>query len=122
MEVQTWASDEIKTIFLTQDVDKGYLPLKVRKFIPEAGDALHRSWSSGGVERKHPCATFAIANMEDTVPTLLAFIQNQVMTSVSHYILEKDALIRETYCMALDEMTDAKVSLPPSFERKYTHL
>ena len=110
VELQTWASDEIKTIILTQDVEGGFLPLKVRQFIPEAEDELHRTWSIGGVERRHRCATFAIANMADTVPTLLALIQNQVVTFIVHYVQANDGLLRATYVAALEHMTKAKVN------------
>ncbi|KAL2009024.1 hypothetical protein VTN00DRAFT_7218 [Thermoascus crustaceus] len=107
VEIENWASDEIKSIYITQDVGGAWYPLQVRKFVPREGDALCRSWSTRGCEKHHWCAPYAIANMAQTAPVLKTFVENQVATSINHYIHESDELLRSTYATAYDHSMHA---------------
>ncbi len=57
-DINNWASSEVKTIFVTEGyTDNKYVELQVRRFVPQRGDRLERSWvdEQGPVEvGRHP--------------------------------------------------------------------
>ena len=120
IEITKWRSQEIKTIALTQDVGGASYQLQVREFIPEADDSLSRSWTSNGTRKYHPCAPYAIVNMQEAGYELVRFVDNHISGSIEHYIDETDKLLRDTYAMAYRYSQIAEVcgvELPPNITR-----
>ncbi|KAF2473832.1 uncharacterized protein BDR25DRAFT_217243 [Lindgomyces ingoldianus] len=97
---QHWASKEIKTIQITQDVGGTCYKLKVRQFKPTDGDSLERRWKTNGKPQYFKCTPYAIANMKEAGKVLSEFADRTVGTAISHYIDETDVLLRSTYTMA----------------------
>ncbi|KAK0647043.1 hypothetical protein B0T16DRAFT_458907 [Cercophora newfieldiana] len=98
-DTMMWASASDRTIALTQDIENAFFTLRVREFIPGEGDVLHRSWSTDGVERKHLCAPFAIADMREAADTYQYYMENHVITSINFYMegTNTDPLVQETF-------------------------
>jgi hypothetical protein len=114
-EIDDWASPEVKTIYITQDVGgpaRLWFPLVVRRFVPQPGDALSRNWSTNGVPRNHPCAQYAVASMGDTVPLLMEYVRGQVATAINFYVPRDDDLLHSTYKVAYWYAQTADVSGP----------
>lgn len=117
VEVNTWASPEIKTITVTQDVFAGAtFSIPCREFIPIEGDSLARTWKKNGTIVQYPRAPYAILNMKETANEIRKFVARNIGKSISYYILEKkDPLLSKTYAMAY-----AMVFRPNDFANVYT--
>ncbi|KAF2102645.1 hypothetical protein NA57DRAFT_71633 [Rhizodiscina lignyota] len=100
VDIREWASDEVKTITITQDVGSSYYNLRVRKFVPVQGDSLCRRWKHNNEERSFQCTPYAIANMREAGHSLLQFAEKTLCESICFYIDETDKLLRDTYAMA----------------------
>ncbi|XXG99228.1 hypothetical protein Hte_005565 [Hypoxylon texense] len=101
-EIQQWATTDVKTIVLTQDIGGACYSLRVREFVPLEGDALDRTWSSGLGKFSHPCAPYAIENMRETCPIISKYVDDNVMNYVAYWIDRTDTLLRKTYEMAYE--------------------
>ncbi|KAF2183196.1 hypothetical protein K469DRAFT_584113 [Zopfia rhizophila CBS 207.26] len=100
VDIRDWASKDIKTITITQDVGGTSYKLKVRRFKPIEGDSLERKWKTDGVEQSFKCAPYGIADMKEAGRTLAEFAERTLGTAISFYIDETDVLLRSTYSMA----------------------
>lgn len=102
VEIDTWASPEVKILTVTQDVFGGAtLKIKCREFIHVKGDSLARTWKKDGQSVQYPRAPYAIANMTETGNEIRSFVANKIGTSISYYVLQKkDALLSKTYAIA----------------------
>jgi hypothetical protein len=109
-EIETWASSEVKTIELTQDVGNLSLKLQVRKFEPKEGDVLERGWVTNGVQRWHRCATYAIADMEATGLVFMHYVDANIEANIQYYLGDADELLWKTYNMALRQSKASQVS------------
>jgi hypothetical protein len=98
--IKVWASGNIKTITITQDVAGTSYNLKVRRFVPVRGDSLSRRWKTDEEEQSFECAPYAISNMEEAGRTLEQFAEESLKSSICFYIDETDKLLRNTYTMA----------------------
>ncbi|KAF5648101.1 hypothetical protein F52700_1316 [Fusarium sp. NRRL 52700] len=99
-EMEDWDSPIIKTITLTQDVGNASYSLQVRKFIPQPGDSLERTWNTADGVKAHPCAPYALANMRETSKVFVNFVDTHIKTFIDHYISKEDPLLFTTYEMA----------------------
>ena len=113
VEITEWASKEVKTIRLTQDVGNLSYPLRVRQFIPKKGDSLQREWSTRGKPNAFKCAPYAIENMKQTSGELAAFVERSIEPSITYYIDDSDWLLNSTYRMALQYSAKLDVSPLP---------
>jgi hypothetical protein len=110
VDILTWASEDVKTIRCTQDVFDTSFRLKVRKFVPIAGDSLARRWKRHGVARSFECPPYAIANMKEAGSVMSTFLARTLGSAICFYIDETDNLLRGTYEMAYRLSKLAQVS------------
>jgi hypothetical protein len=110
VEIQDWATSEVKTVELTQDVGGTFYKVHVRQFTPVDGDSLERRWRTNGEQRSYQCSSYAIINMKETGQQLIQFIEDNIKTSIEHFIGESDELLRCTYDMALEHSEKAEAS------------
>jgi hypothetical protein len=108
--ITTWASSEVKTIYVTQDVAGLSYPLRVRMFVPEPGDSLRRTWNTKGMPMYYQCQNYAIEDMEQTGRDGVKFVDSSIAGFIDHYIDKSDPLLHQTYLMALryTDDTDAR--------------
>lgn len=119
VDITDWASDETKTITVSQIFLDAPYEVKVKEFIPVQGDMLVEQWNSGGVVKSHKIPRYALADMEETARMLQKFIDK----SVANYILgalaprnsgkTEDELLYQTYMGAFRHVHEAKVSFKP---------
>lgn len=108
-EISSWASPEVKTITVTQEVGGTSYELRVREFVPQPGDSLERTWFSNGEHKSHKTANYAIANMRVTSAILQRFVHGNVGVTIAHSVNHADMLLGPTYRMALKLQTQAEV-------------
>lgn len=101
IEITKWASTEIKTISVMQDVGRLCYKLRVREFIPQPSDSLQRKWTSNGISHSYDCTNYAIENMQQAAQEHVNFVDQSIKQSVDYYIDKSDRLIHDTYKMAL---------------------
>ena len=99
-KIGNWQSEEIKEIRVTQQVGEISYPLVVRRFIPEPGDALERTWKTENETMLYRCTPFTVVNMERTGQELNVFIKQAVGPFISHFTSNTDGLLRTTYTTA----------------------
>jgi hypothetical protein len=111
-EIDTWESTEVRTLILTQDVGSARDVLRVRRFVPQRGDSLERTWlsKSSGVRLKSPCAPFAIENMAETAQEIRSELKGNIEDFIAQYVDKAEPILKETYLMAYDLMQNARVS------------
>ncbi|KDN62222.1 hypothetical protein CSUB01_02451 [Colletotrichum sublineola] len=119
--INNWASSEVKTIRLWE----GYTPadmcvqLHVRKFIPQPGDKLERTWVAKGVKKSVAIPTYAITNLDEAQAAYEDYIKRGVVgcfKSVIESVISvqmgvRDQLIYNTYLKAWE--LSQSVSTPP---------
>lgn len=119
VDITNWASDEVKTIDVTQEVGNTYYTLKVRKFVPVQGDALSRRWVYDGVPYEYECAPYAVADMQEAGKVLSQFSENTLSTAIPFWI-KHDPLLRKTYSMAYQYSMVAEVCSRSNNQTKLT--
>ena len=70
VDMTDWASDDIRTILISQVSDDAPFALVVRRFIPREGDRLEKRWHKDGVERRFPVPPYAIVNMKEAAESI----------------------------------------------------
>jgi hypothetical protein len=109
VDIDSWDSDVVKTISVTQGVGGSSYELRVRKFVPYAGDSLQRKWKTNGYQMSYDCAPYAIVDMEGTGKQLKKFADDNLATSINYYIDDTDNFLRRTYAMAYKYSHSAEV-------------
>lgn len=109
VNITSWASAEVKTIRVTQDVSRLSYPLRVRLFIPEEGDSLQRTWTTKGIPMSYSCTNYAIEDMKQTGRDMVKFVDSSMDGFVNFYIDKSDPLLYRTYLMALEYTKDDSV-------------
>ena len=117
--MEDWASEEIKTITLTQDIGTPSIQLNVREFIPQDGDCQGKTWVTQGVRHYYPCTNYAIANMHQTAQMYIDRVCTQIEPVIDFYIPEEDDFLRSTYILAHERSKSETVSIPPL---KFKHI
>jgi hypothetical protein len=110
VEIKEWETSEVKTVELTQDVRGASYKVNVRKFTPIEGDCLERRWKTNGKLQSYKCSSYAIVNMKETGQQLMKFVENNVKSSIEHFIGESDELLRCTYDMTFEYSEKAEAS------------
>jgi hypothetical protein len=111
-DIQSWASDEIKTIRITQGVAGNTYEIKVRQFVPQREDKMARRWKTNGVEQSFECTPYGIADMQETGKMLIRFADDTLESSIDFYIPKEDPLMYRTYGMAYSHSRNAEVRFP----------
>jgi hypothetical protein len=111
VEIKEWATSEVKTVELTQDIGGTSYKVNVRQFTPIEGDSLERRWKTNGQLRSYKCSPYAIVNMKETGQQLMEFVEDNIKTSIEYFIGESDELLRCTYDMAFEYSEKAEASI-----------
>ncbi|KUJ10821.1 uncharacterized protein LY89DRAFT_596060 [Mollisia scopiformis] len=110
-EIDVWASSEVRTLVLTQDIGSAKDVLTVRMIVPLPGDSLTRTWmsKSTGERFHHQTAPWAIMNMTRTAHEPSVNIDNYIEDFINHFVNPNDKLLVDTYLMAFRLSTSSKV-------------
>ena len=111
VDITDWASDEIRTIEVTQTFLHAPLKLEVKKFVPVEGDLITEVWTDeNGVVKTHDIPPYALADMEKTAGTIEKFVDDNMITYIFGAIGLLDTLLWDTYIMAFKHSQNARVS------------
>ncbi|KAL5940400.1 hypothetical protein ACKVV1_008069 [Pyricularia oryzae] len=101
-DISSWASLETRTIHVTEGFTGSSVALRVRQFVPQAGDSLERSWvGPDGTKRSVHIPHFAVVDMDATKAVLDKYIRNGIWEMCKKVIGPSKALIWNTYALAL---------------------
>lgn len=104
--IQEWATAETRTIHVSEGFSDQVLELRVRKFIPQEGDKLERSWYHNGDKKTVAIPPFALVDLEDGKESYMKHIQNS-MNQAFGTILGRDAgLLYKTYYQTVEHCKD----------------
>lgn len=110
VDISDWASDEIKTVDISQIYLDAPWTVQVREFVPVEGDLLEEQWTSQGVTRAHRIPRYGLADMNETAEMMQWWIDQNVYTYIAGTIKHTDAFFWNTYFAAFRHPTKAKVS------------
>ncbi|OTB14989.1 hypothetical protein K445DRAFT_61587 [Daldinia sp. EC12] len=108
VDIDGWASDEIKTIVISQIFLDAPWTVKVREFVPVEGDLLEEKWESNGVIRTHPIPKYGLADMNQVAEMMQDWTDQNVFKYIEGSVSKLDDLFWETYMMAFRHPQKAK--------------
>lgn len=107
-DISKWASSETKYIKLTEGYIKDTVDLRVRKFVPQDGDSLERSWVAGGIRKRVKIPAYAIVNLEEAKGVYSNYISHNMAEFCRNALSGKDRLLIGTYSMVIRIVRDPK--------------
>lgn len=118
VDIQTWASTQVKRVVLSQIYLDAPYELEVREFEPVDGDMLEEQWTTSTGLVKHQIPRYALADMHKSAVVLQAFIRNSIAIYINGTVGNSDELLWYTYHFAFKHVQHAKVgpvgiSVPP---------
>ncbi|KAF4594686.1 tetratricopeptide repeat domain containing protein [Ophiocordyceps camponoti-floridani] len=105
--IQNWASSEVKLISVSAGFSNKCVELQVRKFIPQDGDKLVRTWHHNGAKKSVEIPPYALINYEATKLTYRAHIEDIMTDTIRHVLGTSGGLLERTYFEAVKLMNDA---------------
>lgn len=111
-DISQWASSDTKNVCVTEGYTSRPVQLRVRRFIPQEGDALERTWVYNGTRKSVMIPPYAIVNIDEAKAAYTEHINQGVNECCKRIVSNKDKLIWGTYGLALavmmDDSTDPK--------------
>lgn len=105
IDVSTWADLDIRRIEITQDFSPNPIVLSVRKFIPIDGDKLSREWKYAGKRMEVSVPPYAIYSLKEAERRYRDYILKEGMHFFIKTLDRNDALVFDTYTMAITAST-----------------
>lgn len=106
-DIGNWASTEPRVIFVTEGYTGMSVALRVRRFHPQEGDKLERSWVWDGVKKSVKIPPFAIVDMDSAKDAFDSHIKNGLVKCCQHLLGSRETLLRQTYSIALKTANSA---------------
>ncbi len=118
-DVGHWASTEVRILRITEGYTNDHVELRVRRFVPQDGDSLERSWvAPDGNTRSVKIPPFAVIEPDSIGPRYSEYIKRGLITCCSNVLNDyKHTLLWPTYCYAInlsrnqDLLSDAERTL-----------
>ncbi|KAL6902604.1 hypothetical protein GGI43DRAFT_402305 [Trichoderma evansii] len=98
--IQLWASSEIRTVYVSVCHSKERLPLKVRRFVPQQGDKLERTWAYGGAKKSALIPPYALVDVEAGTSAYTAYIRSSMKDIFQTMLGSTNDLLYKTYLLA----------------------
>lgn len=106
-DIGSWDSPRVRIIHVTEGYTGKSVRLRVRQFLPQAGDRLKRSWvSSNGKKNEIEIPPYAIVDMEDAKAALDQYIKIGLLDCCNNLLGGRDELLRKTYALAMKTARD----------------
>ncbi|KAK1083527.1 hypothetical protein LTR48_006201 [Friedmanniomyces endolithicus] len=109
VDIADWASDEIKTITVSQIFLDAPYEVRVKRFIPREGDMVEDAWFQNGTMRKYEIPCYALCDMTEAANMLVDFIDRNVVNYIGGALKDCDTIIRDTYSKAFVHAGEAQV-------------
>jgi hypothetical protein len=110
VDITGWASNEVRTIQLSQVFLDAPYSVQVRRFVPAPGDMLEEIWHAGAVKKTHHIPPYALENMTETSRMLERWVDDNIGRYINGAVGKADRLLWDTYRMAFRHMGKFKVS------------
>ena len=111
-DIGSWADSEIKTIWVTEGYTGKHVELRVRKFVPQAGDRTERSWvDADGTTKRVRIPPYAIVDLDAAKAAYDGYIKKGLVECFKRLLGPKEQLLWQTYNRAVRLQSDP--SLPP---------
>ncbi|PVH87639.1 hypothetical protein DL98DRAFT_251913 [Cadophora sp. DSE1049] len=111
VDITEWASDEVRTIELTQVFLDEPVPysVEVRRFVPAEGDMLEEKWSDGQVSKTHKIPPYGLADMKKTAQHMKRFLHDSIYMYILHTVgkVGSEELLWQTYLTAFQHSHEA---------------
>ncbi|KAF5019386.1 hypothetical protein F66182_8616 [Fusarium sp. NRRL 66182] len=108
--IQNWASEELRTIYLSEGLSSKCVKVEVRRFIPQPGDKLERTWDYKGAKRSVKIPPYAMVNLEEVKKAYLDHIQVSMKDAFARLLGPRDGLLFQTYGRAWRMYQDSSTS------------
>ncbi|KAK7422988.1 hypothetical protein QQX98_001278 [Neonectria punicea] len=110
VDINHWASPEVKMIELTQANSSLRWAFRVRQFVPQEGDSLERTWLSKqtGVRKYHPVTPYGLLSMKEAAKSFSKSLDNDMDTIIDEIAGVEKTWLAETYRMAHKHSKEAE--------------
>ncbi|EHK24820.1 uncharacterized protein TRIVIDRAFT_29985 [Trichoderma virens Gv29-8] len=98
--IQLWASREVKVIHISVYFSNSFLPLHVRKFVPQDGDKLERTWDYQGTKKSVAIPPYALVDLEAGKSAYTRYIRDSMTDIFRNMLGDTDSLLYKTYLQA----------------------
>lgn len=95
--IQNWASEDLKTIFISDGLSNRFVEVQVRRFIPQAGDKLERTWDFKGMKKSVSIPPYALVKLEDVKKAYSEHIQESMREAFGSLLGRPESLLYQTY-------------------------
>ncbi|KAK3935992.1 hypothetical protein QBC46DRAFT_38398 [Diplogelasinospora grovesii] len=109
-DIGNWAAPESRIIRVTEGYTGKSVELQVRRFLPQEGDKLDRSWVSNGVKKSVSIPPYAIVDMEAAKSAFDEYIRNGVVDCCKQLLGPREQLLWQTYALALKSVGDSRTA------------
>ncbi|KAL7946408.1 hypothetical protein V8C42DRAFT_35794 [Trichoderma barbatum] len=113
--IQLWASHDIKVIHISVYFSNTYLPLQVRRFVPQEGDKLERTWDYQGSKKSVVIPPYALIDLEAGKSAYTKYIRDSMTDIFRNMLGDADSLLYKTYLQAWHMWKDPATP-PESFD------
>lgn len=100
--IKNWASEEIKVIYISEGLSNTQMKFHVKKFVPQVGDKMDRSWVHHGSRKSAPIPPYALTRLEDAKEAYQRHIVATESGALKHVLAPTSSLFRETYELAAE--------------------
>ncbi|KAL7937817.1 hypothetical protein V8C35DRAFT_320526 [Trichoderma chlorosporum] len=104
--IQMWASREVKVIHVSVHFSSTFLPLQVRRFVPQEGDKLERTWDYQGTKKSVEIPPYALIDLEAGKSAYTRFIRDSMTDIFRNMLGETNSLLYRTYLQAFHMWKD----------------
>lgn len=108
--ISNWASDDIKIIKVSEGYTNRAVELRVRRFIPQDGDKLERSWVVNGVKKSVAIPPYAIVDLEAARKAYAEHIDRGILECFNAVLKPHHDLLWKTYALAWKMSQDRNAS------------
>ncbi|CEI64192.1 hypothetical protein FVEN_g9033 [Fusarium venenatum] len=108
--IQSWATEEPRTIYLSGGLSNKFVKVKVQRFIPQAGDKLERTWDYKGVKKSVTIPPYAMVNLEEVKAEYLNHIESTMQDAFTKLLGPPEGLLFRTYLRAWKIFKDPSTS------------
>ncbi|KAI0385840.1 hypothetical protein F5Y04DRAFT_268609 [Hypomontagnella monticulosa] len=105
-DISQWASAETRKVKVTEGYTEQPVELRVRRFIPQEGDRLERSWVYDGTRKRVEIPPYAIVNLEEAKSTYTNYIKQGLPECCKKVLTGKERLLLATYGAAIRASRD----------------
>ncbi|KAL7924033.1 hypothetical protein ACQKWADRAFT_35614 [Trichoderma austrokoningii] len=100
LPIQLWASSEIRTVYVSVCYSTERLPLQVRRFVPQEGDKLERTWVHQGTKKSALIPPYALIDVEAGAAAYTTYIRNSMKEMFLTMLGDEDDILYKTYLLA----------------------